>query len=153
MFPKDLKHFKSNEFHEPDFMSHDLLYRIDALREYMGTKIVITASTGKVHSENSQHYLGKAVDIVFPDWKGSLISLFFIIERFGFNGIGIYPKWQLNGKKIGGFHVDVRDLTDFQSKRWIGMSKFDEVKKKTVTSYLPFTMIHLMNTGLIPKKQ
>lgn len=150
MYPNNLKHFQASEFSDPDRMNHDLLYRLDALREYLNTEIFISSSTGGDHVSNSQHYLGNAVDVLFPKWQGSLMSLFLIIERFGFSGIGIYPKWKINSKTIGGFHLDVRTVSKFQYKRWIGIPRLDESKNKVITAYLPFNMINLSKQGLIP---
>lgn len=133
-FPK-LKYFKESEFHEPEKINHDLLYKLDAYRDYIGVSIIITSSTDGIHTPNSQHYLGNAVDIVIPDRKGSLIAQYLIAERFNFNGIGIYPDWCYNGDVIGGFHLDVRPLANNQGARWLGKKSPDGK-----TQYIPLSI-------------
>lgn len=145
----NLKHFSPSEFQDPDKMNPKLLRKLDVLREYLGLRIIITSSTGGVHVANSQHYLGNAVDIVVPDWKGSLFSLYLIIERFNFAGLGLYPRWSFKGAKIGGFHLDERDLIDFQGKRWIGIPQTDERTGAEKTFYLPLNMPNLIKTGIV----
>ena len=145
---KNIKHFKPSEFSEPEKISHELLCRLDALREYLGLSIMITSSTEGEHVESSQHYLGKAVDVVIPNYQGSLFSLYLIIERFGFRGIGLYPDWKLRGKKIGGFHLDVRTVDNYQSAKWIGYKN-----KLGVTKYSAFSIANLIRMNIITCKK
>lgn len=141
---KGIKNFKPSEFSEPEKMSPKLLKLLDALRDYLGRPIVITSSTEGKHSKNSQHYLGKAVDIIVPNYRGSLLSLYLLVERFNFTGIGLYPDWKYNGKRIGGLHLDVRDEINEQGARWIGKLQRDGSQK-----YLPLTTATLVKTRIV----
>lgn len=107
-------------------MSHELLLKLDDFRDYLGSPIFITCGTQGEHAANSQHYQGKAVDVVFPDTKMGLLDRFIAAERFGFRGIGIYPEWKYQGRDFGGLHLDVRPLSyeldgtqEYQQARWI----------------------------------
>lgn len=98
---------------DPKKMSFDLLKKLDALREFCGNMIIIHCgydTTG--HSENSQHYLGRAAD--FHIAGVSLVNQYLLAERFNFGGVGIYPNWNNPG-----LHCDVRDkLTEEPYNRW-----------------------------------
>lgn len=57
------------------------------------------------HTENSQHYLGLAIDLHFEK-DGEVVPLFdqFILSiRFDWNGLGLYPFWDHPG-----LHCDMR---------------------------------------------
>lgn len=156
-FPTNLKHFEKSEFNAPDVMCHELLYRLDALRDYLGLPIIITSSF-RLNNETSQHGKGRAVDFVVRGWQGSLYSLYLIVERFGFTGIGIYPDWSYiensreNGSKrvySGGFHVDTRIVKNYQSKRWIGKSLDLSGQKLSKTQYYSFNLQNLIKLKII----
>ena len=83
------KHFASNEFTDASKMNVAFLKRLDSFRDYLNCGIFVSSSNGGTHIEGSQHYKGLAVDILCPDFKGSLLSLYMIAERFGFHGIGV----------------------------------------------------------------
>ena len=53
------------------------------------------------HTANSEHYAGRAVD--YSVQGASLVEAWLALERFPFNGIGIYPYWNSPG-----LHADVR---------------------------------------------
>lgn len=148
-WPK-VKHFKpwSDAFGDPSKMNRELILRLDDLRSYLNKPIIVTCGTQGKHSENSQHYLGRAVDVVFPEFHGHPCDLLFSIERFGFTGIGYYPDWKYKGQRIGGFHLDNRELPfdadntlNYVSARWMGLSKskyVDGVMTK-YHQYIPLT--------------
>lgn len=109
---KKIKHFKKKEnWGDPEKISKKLVEALDRLADQTGQKIIITCGTQGRHSDNSQHYLGRAADCVFPDIN-SLIELYDIYENArkieDFKGIGLYPHWKYKGKTIGGLHLDVR---------------------------------------------
>lgn len=83
---------------------------LEAFREWIDTPIFVLCGTQGIHSVSSQHYLGKAVDILFPlQTLQDLPDLFLGASRFPFTGIGIYPHWGLSGVPIGGLHLDIRE--------------------------------------------
>ena len=87
---------------DPAKMSFELVKRLDCLREFCGNPIIIHCGYAiQGHSENSQHYLGKAADLHIMGL--SLINQYLLAERFNFGGIGLYPDW-----KHPGLHCDVR---------------------------------------------
>lgn len=104
------KHFKTTEFFNFKKMNPVLLKFLDELHEKLNTPCFLTSSNdpNQEHSTKSQHYLGNAVDIMFPKWTGTLREILDIVSQMGFTGIGVYPHWQMNGKMIGGLHLDVR---------------------------------------------
>lgn len=118
-----LKYFSEHEaWGNPDAMSSDLLLMLDEFRSKLGERIVVTAGTQGMHSINSQHHLGKAVDIVMPDRRNHFLDVFFLAERLRFKGIGVYFHWNYHGQKVVGFHLDDR-VKEFA--RWIGVPSGD----------------------------
>ena len=115
------KYFKPSEFHDFDRMNSALLEELDKLREWLGSSIVITSSTDGVHEPNSQHYLGRAVDIMFPESKKTLRQIYEQCLKMKFMGIGIYPNWKYFGKEIGGLHLDIRETK--VRAQWMGVRK------------------------------
>ena len=115
-----MKYFRESEFDDFGKMNPDLIDRLEALRAYVATPIIITSSTGGVHEPNSEHYKGNAVDIMLPNTPKSLLDQYLAVERFGFHGVGVYPHWQYADEIKGGFHLDLRDFDD-SFARWIGI--------------------------------
>lgn len=116
-----MKYFKKSEFDDFDKMNPALIERLEALRAYVATPIVITSSTGGVHEPDSEHYKGNAVDIIMPNTHKSLFDLYLAVERFGFHGVGIYPHWRYADEIKGGFHLDLREFEDCYA-RWMGVN-------------------------------
>ncbi len=109
--------FKPREFRErktgdpaSDNMNPLLLARICSWRRYLGHPCIVSTSYTPPsvggHSTGSQHYRGRAVDVIVPGI--SLLDAYLAAERFGFPGIGIYTWWELRGRRIGGLHLDER---------------------------------------------
>lgn len=114
-----VKFFKKREFDKPCEMNRDFVFSLDSFREDIKTEILVTYSTNGVHSENSEHYKGNAVDVMFPKYTGNLFDLYLLAEKHGFTGIGIYPKWKIKNNVIGGIHLDKRHILT-KGSRWIG---------------------------------
>ncbi len=89
------------------------LNKFDSLVE--GDLIVTSAFRA---GDTGEHGKGLAVDIVAPAYAGRLMDLYLLAERAGWQGIGMYPTWSLNGKIHGGLHLDKRVG---QSARWMGL--------------------------------
>lgn len=122
---EQIKNFSPEEnWSDPYKMNFGLLKRLDALREFISHPIIIHCGySERGHTENSQHYLGKAVD--FHVNGVSLINQYLAAERFMFTGIGIYPDWNNPG-----LHCDVRCKDNESSQdRWVNLNK----------KYLPLT--------------
>ncbi|MBA7643207.1 hypothetical protein ES703_50926 [subsurface metagenome] len=116
---EQIKYFSPNEnWGNPCKMSFELLKRLDALREFVSHRIIIHCGyAGGGHTENSQHYLGKAVDFHIENM--SLINQYLAAERFMFTGIGIYPDWNNPG-----LHCDVRcKSNESPQDRWAKLNK------------------------------
>ena len=101
-----VKHFNKNE-NWGDWKKVDpwLIYCLDALREIANRPIIIhCAYAENGHSDNSQHYKGKAADIHI---KGlNVVDQYLIAEKSNlFNGIGVYPFWNNPG-----LHIDIRNV-------------------------------------------
>lgn len=130
---KKFKHFKPSGFKHPEKMVYAHILRLDKMRENIKTPIIITSDYRE--SDTSMHGKGLATDIVFPEMKlDKLYYLYLEAERHNFTGIGIYAHWTLDGKVIGGLHVDSRPPVNGRGARWICIK--DENEKQI---YLPFT--------------
>lgn len=111
------KNFKLREFQCRDGnfqvrLDAKLLKKLQELRDIVGRPIIINSGYRTVEynkkiggSPNSQHILGRAVDIVIPPLDPREIAE--VAESIGFGGIGIYEDF---------VHVDVRD----KRARWKG---------------------------------
>jgi uncharacterized protein YcbK (DUF882 family) len=143
-----LKHFSRDEaWGDPDRMSERLLLELEALRTRIGVGMHIVCGTQGAHTANSEHYRGRAVDFVVPDWRSHWLQLFFEISRFDFTGIGYYPTGRYNGKKIGSWHVDVRPCPAGEPRAlWIGLhnSVYTEI------SYQPWELETMRSLGILP---
>lgn len=127
-----VKHFKSTEnWGNPTLISPELIYELDAFRQRVGSRILISCGTQGKHCFNSFHYWkrdpsddnempkGLAVDIVFPDVSAELPELFLEALKMNFMGVGIYPHWKYDDRITGGMHLDVRP-TQYRAT-WIGL--------------------------------
>jgi hypothetical protein len=139
-----IKHFTSHEFSDPDKMVLEFVLELDAWRDYLGSEVLITASTDGEHVDGSYHYLGLAVDIMclVPGTR-TLLDFYFSASRFGFTGIGLYPDWRYNNKVgqivKGGLHLDLRPLKPREKRAlWMG------VKLNGTQTYLPLTEANLL---------
>lgn len=133
-----LKYFKKDstvdKWGDPSRIDPFLLQYLDAFREEVGKPVFVTSGYRK--DDPRQHGLGRAVDIVCPDWDRPLFDLYLVAERFGFGGLGIYRDWFYNGKRVGGLHLDVRMLDTPKASRWFcirpgadRLSMFEEISK------------------------
>ncbi len=144
---RSLKNFKPTEnWGDSGRMSFPLLKALDEFRDAAGTPILVTCGTQGVHEANSQHYSGRAVDIVFPNlFPPRLFEMFLLATRFNaFTGIGIYPHWRVNGVIHGGLHLDVRDGD--RCSYWMGVPDGPGQK------YVSLTAANLVTYGLIEAK-
>jgi len=123
---EDLKYFKkestTDKWGDPDRIDKFLLLYLDEFRDAIGTPLIVTSGFRK--GDPGQHGLGRAVDVVAPNFGGSLFDLYLIAERFNFSGIGVYRDWLYEGKRVGGLHLDTRMLIgtykkEFMSARWL----------------------------------
>lgn len=134
-----IRHFKASEnWGDVSKINFQLVKTLDLFRDYIATPIQITCGTQGKHIENSMHYLGKAVDVVFPSIKkADLFDLFLCALRFSFGGVGIYPDWH----PMGGLHLDVRDAP-FKAQ-WIGYNN------GSGQIYLPMTKDNLKKSNCV----
>ena len=153
-----IKNFSENEnWGESHRMNHTLLLLLDDFRDFIDSRIVISQGTQGVHSDDSQHYLGNAADIVCPDYTDGLFSLWMAAERFNFTGIGLYVDWKYQGRHTGGLHLDVRALNyqrdgtlQYKQARWMSyMEKKDDIDQRV---YLELNECNLKRFGLLSGK-
>jgi hypothetical protein len=109
------------------------------LQRKLDCQIVVTS--GYRQGDKAEHGKGQAVDIIVPDYKGRLLDLYMIAERFNFGGIGVYPEWSFNGVVTGGLHLDTR--VNLTGARWVG------VKVAGSNEYLGLTQDVLKKYGVI----
>lgn len=114
MTPEDwenIRFFSPEEaWGDPYKMDHNLIIRLDQLRELAGKPIIIHCGYAtEGHSLNSFHYKGMAADLHIEGY--SLLDQYLLAEQAGpFGGIGVYPDWSRPG-----LHLDVRPGPH---KRW-----------------------------------
>ena len=145
-----LKYFTPDEkWGDPDEISDDLLLVLDDFRHFIGTQVLILCGVKTSgHSTQSYHYRDQgscAVDCMLPSYTGGVIDLLFSVFRFPFTGVGYYPDWELNGKKVGGLHLDLRPLKyekdntlSYKHARWLGIKNSSGEQ-----SYVPMTLENL----------
>jgi len=157
-----LKYFKAtsitDKWGDPTKMDPFLMKYLDEFRDCVGTPLVVTSAYRK--GDPGQHGLGKAVDVIAPQWGGSLFDLYLLAERFGFTGIGIYRDWLYNGKRLGGLHLDTRIIVGsynpaLKGARWScvrpGSQKLQTEQEilKIKQVYLPLDLKTLKDEGFI----
>ena len=102
-----IHHFRRREWkQDPDKIDMRLVAAMDRLREIIKKPIIIhEAWAASGYGENSQHYLGKAVDFHVRGGRGGYFvkTLFAIFRIPVFMGVGWYPGWSHPG-----FPVDIR---------------------------------------------
>jgi len=135
-------HFNINEnWGNPLLINEDLIYKLDGFRKELGVPIIITCGTQGKHKAGSFHYTGDAVDFVISDsCIYDPLDIAFLALRFGFSGIGYYPHWKLNGKEVGGWHLD---LTTKRKAMWLG------VMVKGEQEYRNFSGTNLIKYGIL----
>lgn len=102
----DIVLFTPDDFRFPDKLEHDIVNALDAFCLMIGTKAVVI-SDWRFYNEanpNSQHPLGKAVDVVFPGRTDSAYIYNQALESGLFGGVGIYT----NERNAQSFHLDTR---------------------------------------------
>lgn len=120
--------------------------------DYLNTPCFVVSSTEGPHTRESFHYEGKAIDLIFPEYKGSLFSLYLICERFSFSGIGLYPKMKMNGEIRGGIHLDERVIKEGEQRpRWIGIPEFREEVQKMRIAYYPMNPPNMIRLKILTK--
>jgi len=94
-----LRHFRAEEFVAPEYMSYQLLVKLDTAREIAGEPFVINSSFRSVRefTDPQSHFLGYAVDIcaITSRQRWNIVQA---LLRAGFQRIGIYERH---------IHVDV----------------------------------------------
>ncbi|WP_162558537.1 hypothetical protein [Saliniradius amylolyticus] len=127
-----LKHFAPSEFGAwYPLMNSELLQKLDALREELGSPIHVSPVNGALgrhggSGDHSQHNVDmwgevRAID-VFPTLNGEYITtaqqrqtVYDAARKVGFTGIGLYTDTQPGNM----LHVDVRtDKTESQPALW-----------------------------------
>ncbi len=108
---KRIKNFSPEEkWGDPDQMDLGHMLMLDSLRKLAGKAVIVHgafATSG--HSDGSYHYIGLATDLHI---KGAnLLDQYLLAEEIGFNGLGVYPHWN-----IPGLHCDSRP--DPLRSRW-----------------------------------
>lgn len=124
-----------------DILDSNLLLSLDDFRHYLGLPVIVSSATGGVHVAGSVHYLGKACDIVVPDFRDHALDLIFAALRFRFVGLGFYPEWKFSNRVCGGLHLDMRTG---DAARWLGVKK-----GAGKTGYLPLTYANLKDFGVL----
>lgn len=97
-----VRHFAKREWRtDPNKVDPQLVYLVEQFRVYVNRPVRIhVAYETKGHTEGSDHYTGKAVDLHVEGLD--LLNQWIAAERFPFMGIGLYPFW-----KDQGLHLDV----------------------------------------------
>lgn len=97
-------------------LEESVLELLKDFAKQVNSEVIVTSAYRP--GDSGQHGEGLAIDVVVPAYAGRLLDLFFLAERQGWVGIGVYPKWQAAGKIIGGLHLDIRHGP---TARWMGL--------------------------------
>lgn len=120
---KEIKNFsKKDNWGDPQKINKKLVQALDRLADKTGEKIFISQGTQGRHVANSQHYLGRAADCLFPNLSDlrDLYTVFLVATQIDeFKGFGIYPHWHYKSRIIGGIHLDIRETAN--SAFWMGV--------------------------------
>lgn len=145
---------KHDKFGKPEMMEKGLMERLDDFRHYLKKPVYVLQGTQGKHTTNSQHYYGRAVDIIVPSYEGSAVDLIFDAERFGFTGLGYYPDWKdFEGNVVGGLHLDTRplkmdldDTLNYKRARWMGIkaSRYVDGKIEVVNHYIELSFANII---------
>ena len=102
----DIVLFTPTDFRFPDKLEHDTVQSLDSFCQMIGTKAVVLSDWRSFDeaNPNSQHPLGKAVDVVFPGRNDSEYIYNQALASGLFGGVGIYT----NEYDAVSFHLDVR---------------------------------------------
>lgn len=118
-----IQHFKPSDsgFGDVSKIDYQIVSALDRYRDLLNVPILVTFGTQGVHLPDSQHYLGLAVDVVFPGQTLSALAGFFhqATTCGFFHGVGIYPAWKYQGIDVGGLHLDVRSSGGLHT--WMGV--------------------------------
>jgi len=143
----EIKHFSKNEnWGNPLKISPRLVYKLDAVRNFIGCPFIISEGTQGKHAKNSAHYRGEAVDIVILH-KGrfSVLDILISLERYDWGGLGYYPDWSHKNKITGGWHLDVRlRAKHTHGARWMGV-----LDDKGERKYVGLTHYNLLKYGAL----
>ena len=107
---RGLKWFLPDEWRgQWPLLSAELLRNLDQFRDNIGAPVIISPAPGalfrvksKNEQGNSQHFYGRAADIMLPG--GLAPGVIDAAKAAGFTGIGAYPHWA----PYPGLHLDVR---------------------------------------------
>lgn len=104
-----LSYYRPGDFRHPDKLHFSLVYHLDALTKMLGVKAQILSDWRPVEPERSesQHPLGRAVDVVWPG-VDPLKVLKVVRSSLLFSGYGLYR----NEKGAHSFHLDTRTSRD-----------------------------------------
>ena len=118
---QDIKNFTPDRFGTIQ-MSKVLIYTLQDMRNYTGRRTYIHSGYRK--GNKGYHPLKMAVDLHIEGLH--VIDQYLIAERFdAFNGIGVYPNWNMPG-----LHLDVRPCSERKAydARWGCFEPGDYVK-------------------------
>lgn len=145
-----LKHFKRDStidnWGDPNKISALLLIKLDALREFLGTPVIVTS--GFRNHDTGQHGKGLALDVVVPQWEKSFLDFYLAAERFAFKGLGVYKGWKYRDREVPGLHIDERDLDGGYAARWLGIGN-----SKKINQYMPLTVENLLKYEFISSQE
>ncbi|RJQ58942.1 MAG: hypothetical protein C4530_09980 [Desulfobacteraceae bacterium] len=109
-----IRHFKPDEFQDPDRMCATLVRQLDDMRERAGRQVRIHCSFELRDTDFSWHSYHRAVDchIEGLHWFDQLLMACW----FPFTGVGAYPWWNNPG-----LHLDSRPIQ--AAARWLSPAK------------------------------
>ena len=140
---KEIKYFtQSEKWGDPTAMDYNLVRLLDSLRAFIGKKIIIHCGY-EDRGNDSYHCRGMAIDCHAVDIH--LIDFYIAACRFGFGGIGIYPKWNSPG-----LHIDSRPVDEYGHKSFwasIEYGKYIPITSTLIESILD--MPYLDNAEII----
>lgn len=120
----NLTYFRPEEFGSSlPLMDTRLLLALDAFRAALKKPITVSPAVGALlrpWAPGSEHFYGRAADIMFPQGPSLARAYETALELRLFSGLGVYPDW----KPYPGMHVDVRPTRDpSDPARWAGVQR------------------------------
>lgn len=116
----------------PDKIDFDLANLLDEFCLQHSLSPVVTSGTQGKHLVDSEHYLGRACDVMFPkltlkELPDVFLKALTFLSQDGkhFGGIGIYNQWRIAPglAPIGGMHFDTRLDKKGHIETWVWTSK------------------------------
>jgi hypothetical protein len=113
----------------------ELVNKINSMAEYVKSDVLFFGEGDNSHQFCADCESGEGLVVAFPDYKGTLVGLWMLAERFNFNGIGLLVGFSHNNQPMTALQLDMRSkLRSDQGSRWVSIAAHDK------TSVMPLSI-------------